>query len=506
MSARHQGKQAIVSDSKVDTNTGEDLAGKVLLGEYRIEKKLGAGGMSHVYLAHQLSVDRPVVVKVMIPPSVDVERWKGRFMREARAASKIRHRGVVTIYSFGEEEGVGPFIAMEYVEGRSLRDVIREEAPLEPSRAARIVAQACRALHAAHDMGVIHRDLKPDNLMVQVEDGREQTRVLDFGVAKAPDTLVDTLDGHVVGTPAYMAPEQARNQEVDARADVYSMAIILFELIDGARPFDAPTPVAMMLKHVQEPLPLERLEGVDEGLLDVLSQAAEKAPNARWASAEAFAEALEQLDAVEVVPVTPGELGAVSTDDVEQAPHTPAAVPTLAGPVPAAEEAPAPVAPSQESARPVAVETDDGGARMAMVVSLGALALAVVAVAAVVATTVFDGSDSKGAEERKEVVIEVLDAGVGPRVAVEAEDAPTDEPVADAVDRAGVGIFGARARAMGSADAAGEALPKPGAALHRKGAEGQTGSARKTDDDLEFEMVEDPNRDKNKLMSPTFSE
>lgn len=450
-----------------------DLSGEVLGGEYRIERKLGMGGMSHVYLAHQLSVDRPVVVKVMIPPSVDVERWKGRFMREARAASRIRHGGVVTIYSFGEQEGVGPYIAMEYVEGRSLRQLIEDEAPLEPMRAARLVAQGCRALHAAHEFGVVHRDLKPDNLMVEVEDGRERARVLDFGVAKAPDTLVETLDGHVVGTPAYMAPEQARDQEVDGRADLYAMGIILFELMTGRRPFSAPTAVAVMLKHVQAEFPAHELDAPAE-LVEVLCRACAKDRDDRWATAQAFAEALESV--VETAN-TPSGLLAVTTDDVEVGPQTPGGVAPLeetATPSPAgtatiptptptnpgtpqvgedivgeeieSEKVSAPVEPTLEGMPSELAAPDvspgEGSAHLALVVSLGALLLAVVAVGFMVMNLPGEtpGEERSGDEA---VEIELFDAG--PQPGEETEPSPI-------VNRAKTVVFESRTMARGASE------------------------------------------------------
>lgn len=503
-----------MSNEETDSEELRDLTGRVLGSEYRIDRRLGMGGMSHVYLAHQISVDRPVVVKVMIPPSVDVERWKGRFMREARAASKIRHGGVVTIYSFGEEEGVGPYIAMEFVEGRSLREVIEAEAPLEPYRAIGLVAQACRALHAAHDFGVVHRDLKPDNLMVEVEDGKERARVLDFGVAKAQDTLVETLDGHVVGTPAYMAPEQARDQEVDGRTDVYSMGIILFELLTGRRPFTAPTAVALMLKHVQEPLPTDLIDAPAE-IVEVLERACGKDPGERWETAQAFAEALEELH---VPRETPEGLQSVrTTDEAAMGPTTP--VPTNQMP---------PVRGIDESSRsqinnpdsdPIDDSADTGvfessptrsaaeliprggerSARVALFVSLGSLLLAVVAVGFLVAS--LEGGDGtreadSAGETDEGAIIELLDSGSPDEVERTAD--------IDVVARARVAVFESRTVARGASekperpDEPGDSELTPAAPAEAKTSDESSSSDT---EDEGFQLLEPPEVNKN-LVDP----
>lgn len=463
-----------MSNSKTNTDEEVDIVGRVLGGEYRIDRKLGSGGMSHVYLAHQLSVERRVVVKVMIPPSVDVDRWKGRFLREARAASNIRHRGVVTIFSFGEEDGVGPYIAMEHVEGQSVREVIERSAPLEEGRAAAIVAQACRALHAAHESGVVHRDLKPDNLMVQKEDGRELTRVLDFGVAKAPDALVDTLDGHVVGTPAYMAPEQARNQEVDARADVYSMGIILFELLTGHRPFEAPTAVALMLKHVQEPLPLDGLDDVGPELVAALEKACAKSPDERWESAAAFA---EELESIEVPLHTPRELGAVDTDDVEERPVTPPST-TIPAEHPDTAEAASVTSGSLRT-----YSDGENSARLALGVSIGSLAFVVVVAAVLVFWIIQDGDEETPPEvpANDGVAIELLDVGV---------PSESDDSIELAIGRARWLISEERRYAKGVADA------------RSMGSDEQPERPPREQREVEFELVNDPTKKNREVLDP----
>ncbi len=283
------------SRSNTDEATDSPV-GRVLREEFRIDAPLGSGGMSKVYRARQLSVDRDVVVKIMSPPEHRYEEWRARFLQEARAASRVNHPGIVTIYSFGEEDGVGPFIAMEYVGGVGLRKLLAAVKRFEPLRACRLMSRVCRAMHEAHEAGVVHRDLKPDNIMIETRDDREVPRVLDFGVAKPSDAMVNTLDSEVVGTPDYMAPEQARKNPVDARTDVYSAGIILYELLFGKRPFYAPEPLQLMFKHVNEPLPVDEWErDWPVGLRDVLLKACAKDPDDRYQSAREMALALEAI-------------------------------------------------------------------------------------------------------------------------------------------------------------------------------------------------------------------
>lgn len=309
------------SRSSTNQATDDSPVGRVLRDEFRIDAPLGSGGMSTVYRAHQLSVDRKVVIKVMTPPEHRFEEWRARFLQEARAASKVNHPGIVTIYSFGEEPGVGPYIAMEFVDGVGLRTLLAAVGQFEPVRACRLMAGVCRAMHDAHEAGVVHRDLKPDNIMIEKRDDREVPRVLDFGVAKPSDAMVNTLDTEVVGTPDYMAPEQARKNPVDARTDVYSAGIILYELVFGSRPFFAPEPLQIMFKHVNQPLPLDDFDPQwPSRLRDVLERACSKDPDERFQTAREMALALEEIvdaaESADVPDLAPREVGAVSAEMV----------------------------------------------------------------------------------------------------------------------------------------------------------------------------------------------
>lgn len=231
-------------------------------GRYRIERMLGAGGMGTVYAATQVAVQRTVALKVLSGDLTADNVELRRFYREARLASQLRHPNVVAILDFGIDEASNtPYIAMEYVEGRSLASILRAEGPLGEVRTARLLEQVARALVAAHGAGLVHRDLKPDNIMVSVlPDGLEHVTVLDFGIAKSVSQEVATSgqltnSGVVVGTPRYMSPEQVGARAVDGRSDLYSLGIILHEMLAGQPPFGGDQLVALMIAHVSAPRP-----------------------------------------------------------------------------------------------------------------------------------------------------------------------------------------------------------------------------------------------------------
>jgi len=234
-----------------------------MLGSYRIERELGRGGMGEVYLASDPSLGRPVALKVLAPGLVSDQEQRDRLWREARAAAKINHPGVCTVYSFGPV-GDELVIASEYVEGHSLRTEI--EAGLRPSSAELIgITQALvSAVAAAHAAGVVHRDLKPENVM-RTSNG--SVKVLDFGLALVVDRAAEqlprtTMPGTVIGTPAYMAPEQIRHERVDGRADIFALGVLLFEFASGVHPFAAPTAVGMWARTLEgSPTPLRGLRG-----------------------------------------------------------------------------------------------------------------------------------------------------------------------------------------------------------------------------------------------------
>jgi beta-lactam-binding protein with PASTA domain/aminoglycoside phosphotransferase (APT) family kinase protein len=227
------------------------MAQRVFTERYQIVRHVARGGMAEVYLAHDLLLDRPVALKVLFPEFASDRSFVERFRREARAAANLNHPNIVSIYDWGEEAGTY-FIVMEYVDGRTLRDVIRADGPLHPVRAAEIGADIAGALAFAHRNGVIHRDVKPGNVMIA-----GLVKVTDFGIARAGDPGESlTQTGAVMGTATYFSPEQAQGQNIDPRSDVYSLGVVLYEMVAGRPPFTGDNPVAIAYQHVrEEPVP-----------------------------------------------------------------------------------------------------------------------------------------------------------------------------------------------------------------------------------------------------------
>ena len=245
----------------VEVEAGDPVMGKVFNGRYRIERLLGEGGFGKVYAATQVSMQREVALKVLHPSMAADKKQLKRFYREARAASALTSPHVVRMYDFGVDEETGtPFIVMEYLHGRTLSDLIRAEAPVPPRRAARISAQVAQALADAGAHGVVHRDLKPDNIFLMATEAMgDFVKVVDFGIAKVSDDsgAQESLTGTemVIGTPRYMAPEQVICEPVDYRTDLYALGCILHELLTGAPVFDDRDKTALMMRHVTTPAP-----------------------------------------------------------------------------------------------------------------------------------------------------------------------------------------------------------------------------------------------------------
>src|SRR5436305_6995526 len=228
------------------------LVGQVFSKRYRIERSIARGGMAEVYLALDESLNRQVALKALFPEFAREPSFVERFRREAQAAANLNHPNIVGIYDWGQEDGTY-FIVMEYVEGRSLRDLIRSEAPIEPGKAAEITAEIASALAFAHRNGVVHRDVKPGNVLLT----RSGTvKVTDFGIARAGASDGLTQTGSVMGTATYFSPEQAQGLPVDGRSDVYALGVVLYEMVTGVAPFTADSPVSVAYKHVrEEPIP-----------------------------------------------------------------------------------------------------------------------------------------------------------------------------------------------------------------------------------------------------------
>jgi serine/threonine protein kinase len=282
--------------------TADPLLGHTLDDKYRLDAQLGVGGMGTVYRARHLLIDRPVAVKVLNPRFVEDEAARTRFQREARAAGRLQHTNAVTVTDFGQTQDGYVYIVMELLEGRTLRDILGKEAPLEAARSVSLMLQVSAAVAAAHDAGIIHRDLKPANIfIVQRAEVPSVVKVLDFGIAKlAAESLEEdeikalTQIGAMIGTPRYMSPEQCDGAELTPAADVYSLGVILYEMLTGTVPFSGSTPLAIAMKHTSElpRRPREYVASIPPALEDVVLHALEKRPQDRPANAAEFRQEL----------------------------------------------------------------------------------------------------------------------------------------------------------------------------------------------------------------------
>jgi serine/threonine-protein kinase len=266
----------------------------VIDGRYAVERRLGSGGMADVYLATDLQLGRPVALKVLYRRFAEDPEFVERFRREASAAAGLQHQHVVAVYDRGEWDGTY-YIAMEYLDGRSLKQLITEHAPMDPAHAIGYAIQILRAARFAHRRGVIHRDLKPHNVIVDEEGS---ATVTDFGIARAGASDM-TETGSIMGTAQYLSPEQARGDAVSAQSDLYSIGIVLYEMLAGRVPFEGESAVAIALKQVGEaPVPPSAYNAaVSPALEAVVLRALEKDPAARFEDADAFITALEAAEA-----------------------------------------------------------------------------------------------------------------------------------------------------------------------------------------------------------------
>ena len=258
----------------------------VLNGRYELHRRVGRGGMAEVYLARDRLLERMVAIKILFPEFATDPSFVARFRREAQAAANLNHPNIVGVYDWGKERGTY-YIVMEFVDGRSVSDIIRTDGPIEPKRAASIAADVAAALGFAHRKGVVHRDVKPGNVLI-TKSG--EVKVADFGIARAmtatsEDNLTQT--GSVMGTATYFSPEQAQGKPVDARSDLYSLGVVLFEMVSGRPPFHADSPVAIAYKHVQEPIPslAEKVPEVPRDYVAITERALAKDPDDRYPDA-----------------------------------------------------------------------------------------------------------------------------------------------------------------------------------------------------------------------------
>ncbi len=286
-------------------NTEDKLIGQTLNGRYRVVSRIGEGGMSAVYRADHLLLGRPVALKVLNAEMAGHREAMLRFEREALVSGKIQHPNVVSASDSGRLADGSLYLVLELVEGRSLRDLSKSEGKLPAPRALAIAAQIADALDAAHGAGVVHRDLKPSNVMLLTREGTSEfVKVLDFGLARQQGATVSgealTRAGRIFGTPQYMAPEQARGDQVDERADLYALGVILYELCAGRPPFDASDLLVLLMQHIRESPPALP-DHVPEPVARFILALLQKDPGRRPKSARRVSKALRKL----AVPATP---------------------------------------------------------------------------------------------------------------------------------------------------------------------------------------------------------
>jgi serine/threonine protein kinase len=300
-------------------------------GRYRVVDVLGRGGMASVYLARDAELERPVAVKVLAEHLADQPEFRDRFLREARLAAGLSHPNVVQVFDVGEEDGT-PFIVMECVEGSTVADELKERGRLEPEEVVDLALQICGGLEHAHATGLVHRDIKPQNLLLR-PDGT--VKIADFGIARAAETTRLTQIGSVLGTAAYLAPEQALGEEVTASADIYSLGSVLYELLTGRTPYVFETLPELVVKHREEAIePLREVRReVPERLEAAIMHALARNPDYRPESAAAFAQELAAASPDPPTRPLPVSTGTAATEALASSP-TQAATRPLRSPGP----------------------------------------------------------------------------------------------------------------------------------------------------------------------------
>ena len=281
------------------------MTGQVLSGRYELIEVLGEGGMGVVYRARQTSMDRDVAVKVLSSNFSQNPQMIRRFEKEARVVSKLSHPNTVSVFDYGQSNDV-LFLVMELLEGQTLKAFIEKNSPLSPPLAVHFITQILRSLYQAHQVGIVHRDIKPANVFVlNANQTRPFVKVLDFGVAKLTQASAEetvTQAGGIIGTPKYMAPEQAQDMQTDHRCDLYSTGILLFEMLAGRTPYDGENPLRIMMDHAQAPipdLPQPLGEANNYGQLPaIIRRCLQKEPRQRFDSAEALLNALDDWEKI----------------------------------------------------------------------------------------------------------------------------------------------------------------------------------------------------------------
>ncbi len=291
------------------------------LGGYQIVEPIGQGGMASVFKAYQPSMDRYVAIKILPSHFTEDKSFVGRFAQEARTLARLEHPHILPVHDHGEQDGI-TYLVMRYVEAGTLKDLIDREGALELKETARILHQVGRALDYAHSQGVVHRDIKPSNILI---DERGDTFLTDFGIAKlVAETAKFTASGAILGTPAYISPEQASGEPLDHRCDIYALGIVLYEMVTGRVPFEAETPLAVVLKHLNDPLPLPRQikPGLPEAVERVILKAVAKSPADRFQSTREMTEALNRAVSAAAVEVSRPQPPADTLEETARLPRT----------------------------------------------------------------------------------------------------------------------------------------------------------------------------------------
>ncbi len=325
--------------SSPEAKSTQDLIGRTFDGRYRIDKLLGRGGMGAVYRAQQLSMDKPIALKVLAKHLAEEERQVQRFNQEALTSSRLKHPNTIRVLDYGKSEDGFLYLAMELLEGYELSRVIRSDGALKPPRALKIARQMTKSIGEAHQIGLVHRDLKPDNIFLCDFFGEKDfVKVLDFGIAKFMEDIPGqeslTQTGFICGTPLYIAPEQALGRPVTPRTDLYSLGVILYEMLTGQPPFRADTPIAIVMRHIHDtPPPMSEIKPdleIPPELEQLVMTLLQKDPRHRPSTAEEVGLLLEDILASGLLgpqrrPSTVSNLGALPEGAVGGPPPTPAA-------------------------------------------------------------------------------------------------------------------------------------------------------------------------------------
>ncbi|MBM7517519.1 serine/threonine-protein kinase [Nocardioides nitrophenolicus] len=394
-------------------------------GRYRLDSMIATGGMGVVWRATDTRLGRPVAVKVLKPEYADDAMFRSRFEGEARSAAALHHPGIAGVYDYGAGEDGGdlpPYLVMELVDGQPLSALLANARAsgrtLDTAVVQDLMAQAADALGVAHRAGIVHRDVKPANLLVTPE---RAVKITDFGIARALDSVALTRTGSVMGTPQYLSPEQARGNPSTPASDVYSLGVVAFECLSGRRPFEAETPVATALAHLQQPVP-QLPPSVPGPLAAVVRRALAKDPAERYADGAAFAEALRSPEvAAAAAPPEPDDGTRVLTG----------VVPPVPVPVPTPTPADPPSQPMQRLDSPAAYagQDDDDERRSPWPIAIAVIVLVILAVVAAVLLLGDRGDDTPVVEDTP---TSQDTAPTTPTTPTSAPTTPTTEPTSEA--------------------------------------------------------------------------